>query len=469
MKNVYEVLKELEADNSKLGKLAILESQKDNEFLKRFFWLSLNPYINFWQKKIPVYKQNKIQDGSLKLSMDIAENVLAKRKMTGNDAKELLAEMLENLTAEDADILQRIIKKDPKCGVSESTVNKVWGDLIPTYPCLLASPYSDKLAKKIFDLQGKKYIQLKSDGLRCNIIVSKDGVVQAFTRSGRELDVLGRFDALGSDANLRGQVIDGELLTINPKTGKFNNRQTSNGICSKAVKNTMSQEEADTLHLVAWDLIPEEKFKAKKDNTKYETRLENLVGYVSCAALHTADNLISVVESAEIKSIEEANVFYQKKLAEGEEGAMLKHGSMPWEDTRSKLQLKMKSEETCSLRVVSFKEGEGKLKGNLGSLDMTSEDNVVNVSISGFTLKVRSEIYANLTNSNVNYLVMNKEGEWETRVAKPGDSTINLNSILDVMYNQKIQERGGEWSLFLPRFDKERPERNTADTFSHIK
>lgn len=465
MNKIYSILKQLEEDNSKLGKLQILKDNASNKDLQLFFRLTFNPYIKFWIKKVPDFKTNGNPDGCVVKSMSLLESIISTRQITGNEARDYVAELLENLTKEDADVLIRVLTKDGKCGVSGDTANKIWPGLIPTFPCLLASAYDEKTVDKIFAKPGNKYVQLKSDGLRCNIVVSETGGVQIFTRSGREMDVLGRFDILGMFDSFKGKVLDGELLTIN-SFGKFNNRQTSNGICSKAVKGTMSQEEADMLHLVTWDIIDLADFKAYSGKKTYDDRFKEIVEKVH--AIPQIANLLSIIESKIVKSKEEAWAFYQLKLEEGEEGAMLKHGAMPWEDKRSKLQVKLKSEVVCSLRVKGFKEGKGALVGNLGALLMASEDDIVKVNISGFDLKTRSEIYANLTGNPILYQVMTKTG-WENRFAKPGDIDVNIDSVVDVMYNQKIQERGGTWSLFLPRFDSVRFDRTTADLFDHIK
>lgn len=461
---IYSIIQELRATRSKLEKESILLREKDNLILKQFFRLALNPFIKFYQKKdFNVTVTASVTNNNLSLAMEYLETVIAGRKITGHEAEAAIIRVLESLVADDAEVIKLILKKDPDCGV-QTTLDKVWPGLIPSYPCLLASPWSDKLAAALPWASGV-IAQKKSDGLRCNLHIDEEGTVKAFTRAGNELNVHGKFDSLGQFA--KGQVIDGELLTVNPETGKFNNRQTSNGICSKAIKNTMSQEEANMLHLVAWDIIPASDFqRGITVNLPYEARLNNLYAVVNEAS---SPLLLSVVETEFVNSIEEANAFYQRMLSEGEEGAMVKTRSDEWADKRLKTTLKMKSECTADVVVTGWKGGEGKLAGNLGSLIVETADGKCVTNMSGFPLKLRSEIYANLINALVAYEVVESSGS-VIYYANPGDCDVTMGSVVEVMYNQKIKARDSEvYKLFLPRFSKTRPDKKTANNLEDLK
>jgi hypothetical protein len=166
---VFEILDSLASDNSRLAKEAILKTNKDNKELQRVFKLALDPLISYYIRKIPVYKAN----GNKKLSwaMDQLENQFATRNVTGNAAIELLTNVLESLNEADASVIQRIIGKDLRCGVSEATANKIWPSLISSYPVMLASGFDQKLVDKI---TFPAYCQLKLDGMRFNAIVKNN-------------------------------------------------------------------------------------------------------------------------------------------------------------------------------------------------------------------------------------------------------------------------------------------------------
>jgi ATP-dependent DNA ligase len=457
--SIYPIIQELRSTRSKLEKEAILNRNKDNEDLKTFFRLSLSPYINFFQKKKFTY--GGYPTGTLRLGdvMSWLELVISTRQLTGNAAANAIQTRIDLLSQEDAELIMAILQKKPDCGVT-STANKVWPGIVPEWPCFLASPYSDKLANALNWLQ-EQISQLKSDGLRVNIIVDAHGGVTAYTRAGNVLEVFGRFDFLGD--LYTSVVFDGELLTINPETQKFNNRQTSNGICSKAIKNTMSQEEANMLHLVTWDLIPLEAFEAREYKVPYKKRLEALQQEIQEIMNYGHGYKLSLVPTRWVKSIEEAQEHYAELQNQGEEGSMLKDPEEFWADIRSKRVLKLKSETTADMKVIGFKAGVGKFEGNLGSLEMSTEDSKCVASMSGFSLKLRSEIYANLTGKPIQYMMV-IDGVDTVLTANPGDVDITIGSIVEIKFNQKIKARDTEiWSLFLPRFSKVRKDKTVAN------
>lgn len=461
--STYKIIQSLSATRSRIEKEEILRAQVDNIQLKTFFKLALDPFINFFQKKQFIQKQNKTVTVTLSEAMQQLTSRIAQRVVTGTAAVVEINELLSAMNKDDAKCLQMILQKDPRAGLGITTVNKIWPGLIREFPCLLATAWDDKLAAKL-PWQTGLFSQLKSDGLRVSIIIDSFGTVTAYTRAGNELNLHGVFDRLGIE--FRDVVLDGELLSIDQLTGRFNNRQTSNGICSKAVKNTLSVEESKTLHCVLWDVIPYAHFLQGKSQLQYKDRWSMLLKMIE--QLPTYLGFISVVPSRIVHSIAQAQEHYQEMLAADEEGTMIKDPTMLWSDGRSKQQLKLKDTSTADLLVTGFQEGTGKLQGNLGSLHMQTADGLCAVAMSGFSLKTRSEIYANLIKKPVNYSMVVDRDE-KTYTAVPGDIDVDISSIVEVKYNQKIKSREGDtWSLFLPRFSQTRNDKTTANTLAEL-
>lgn len=461
MNHILDTINELRATRSKTQKELILEHHKHVQDLREFFRLALNPYINFYCKKKMVRNPLAATESliTFEAACDVLEHQIANRLVTGAEATQLIQYLIDSTSEETSECIKLILAKDPDCGV-DTLAEKIWPGVAPKYPCLLASPFKEKDVAKHIDFNKRPYVQLKSDGLRCNVIIDEDGVVKVFTRSGREMDVHGVFDEFadfGCDV-----VYDGELLTVKPD-GQFNDRKTSNGICSKAVKGTMSGAEADTLHLVMWDRIPLTEFKNGIGTQTYEDRFESLK-----PDMGDRTKIYSIIPSKRVGSLEEVMAFYNEMRAANEEGAMLKCPTMLWEDTRSKKQYKLKAELTADLKVTGFIEGEGKLVGNLGALSVATECNKCKTNISGFSLKARSEIYANLIGQPVKYEVVQND-ELVAYTAMPGDSEVKLGSIVEVTYNEKILARDSEvWSLFLPRFSAVRHDKTVANTVDEL-
>lgn len=457
---MYNIIQALKDDRSRTGKEKILSDNLENGELKLFFKMALDPFILFYVKDMPKSASGLPQDLTFTEAIRELQDNICNRKITGNAARQFISDLGGRTDNETQTLLSKVISKKPDCGVSESTVNKIWPGLVPSYPCSLASPYDEKLLKK-FNWENAR-IETKMDAKRANIVINNDGVVNLYSRQGSPIDTLGMFDNTSNIAT--GIVLDGELIATNPD-GSFMNRQDSNGISVKASKGTISKEEAQCLHFVVWDVIPLEDFKRGACPLPHKTRFAHLLRLME-NGLEALPN-ISLVHSVPVKNFEEANKFYKKRLDEGEEGAMLKDGESLWEDKRSRSVIKFKTVFDAALEVCGYKEGEGALKGNLGSLFCKTSDDVCEVDISGFSLKLRSEIWANINNSPVLYTMI-EDGFGVKYVARPGDTEINVGSIIEVLYNMKCKDRNGNHSIYLPRFSRIRDDLKTANTYDEI-
>ena len=438
---ILQILQELEANNSRNFKIELLTKHKDNELLKEVCRLANDPFTQFYQRKIPEYRKmygNVLID--LKSAVDNL-SILSSRTLTGNAAIAQLQMILSSVTAEDALVIKRIIQKDLKCGVNTSTINKVWPNLISEFPCMLCSPFEQKLVDKI---KFPAIVQKKEDGMRFNAIV-KNGVVEFRSRNGKEISLLGSLEQefIGL-ANGEDIVFDGELLVYDTvetdSTGKICDRQTGNGVLNRAVKGTISKEEADRVFATLWDQIPYEDFVAGKCDQPYSYRfgrLKYLVYKLSKFKLRKLD----LVETFEVDSLEQTQRIFQNYLDDGEEGIILKDPNSLWENKRSKGQIKFKAELDCDLKVVSVIGGTGKYADMIGSLCCESVDGLLKVYVgSGFTD--------------------------EQRNALPSDY---YGKIISVKYNARIKNVKDGESLFLPIFLEVREDKEIADTSDKIK
>jgi ATP-dependent DNA ligase len=374
--------------------------------------------------------------------MDTIQNEFATRNVTGNAAIELLTNVLESLYEADAGVVEKIIKKDLRCGVSEATANKIWPKLVSTYPVMLASGFDQKLVDKI---KFPAYCQLKLDGMRFNAIV-RNGTVEYRSRNGKELNIPSKLfsDALLKLANIYGAdyVFDGELLVVD-STGNPLDRKTGNGILSKGVKGTMSDKEAAMVRVTLWDAIPFTGFQAGVFKTPYNERFMQLMQNVDfLKGVSTIGHLVDIVWTKEVNTQLEAQNIFEKFLAEGQEGTILKSKTNIWEDKRSKEQIKFKGELECDLVVVGWEEGTGKNKGRLGALVCESSDGLIQVNVgSGYSDEQREEYTKKV-----------------------------IGKIVTVKYNARIKDRGdGVERLFLPTFIEMREDKNEADSSKRIK
>jgi DNA ligase-1 len=443
MTTVYDILDQLASDNSRLGKEAILTTNKNNADLQEAFRIALDPLISYYIRKIPAYTKQAKGKKSLTWAMQELLNEFATRNVTGNAAIEHLTFVLESVNEKDASVIERIIKQDLRCGVSEATANKIWPKLISTYPVMLASGFDQKLVDKI---KFPAYCQLKLDGMRFNAIV-RNGTIEYRSRNGKELNIPSKLfsDALLKLADLYGAdyVFDGELLVVD-SAGKPLDRKTGNGILSKGVKGTMSDKEAAMVRVTLWDAIPFTGFQAGVYKTPYNERFMKLMQNVDfLKGVSAIGHLVDIVWTKEVKTQLEAQNIFEKFLAEGQEGTILKSKTNIWEDKRSKEQIKFKGELECDLVVVGWEEGTGKNVGRLGALVCESSDGLIQVNVgSGYSDEQRKEF----------------------------TKTVAIGKIATVKYNARIKDRGdGVERLFLPTFIEMREDKDVADSSKKIK
>ena len=93
MKTVYSIIQELAATRSGNDKKSILSREIDNQDLKIFFKLALYNQIMFYQKK-PISSNSKTPAQiTLREAMGNLATRIASRAVTGNDAKEYIANL----------------------------------------------------------------------------------------------------------------------------------------------------------------------------------------------------------------------------------------------------------------------------------------------------------------------------------------------------------------------------------------
>lgn len=447
--SVLQILDELNSDTKRGHKLALLEQHKNNALFMQVVKLALDPYKNFFIRRIPDYDPK----GGKSLEWALVElERLANREFTGHAGIEHLRNILSNLSLADAVVVSRIIGKDLRCGVADGTVNAVVKDFIPEYPCLLARPYDEKNIKNI---TYPALSQLKADGMRANVMVA-GGSVSSCGRSGREVDLYGSLDEsmllLASRYGV-DMFFDGEFVIANDLE-QLIDRKTGNGILNKAIKGTISPEEARMVRFQVWDAFPLDEFHARKSKETYDKRFFTLVQKIK--ELSDTPELTNyvlkhgvpkyrLIPYKIVNNLPEAVAHFEELLAQKFEGTILKNYCGLWEDTRSKHLVKFKAEREADMEVIGWNPGTGKFEGMVGSLIVASSDRLVEASISGFPDDLRAEITQNIDS-------------W-------------IGSIVKVLYNERItsKDRTNVDSLFLPRFDERRLDKKVANSTKEIK
>lgn len=389
---MFNIIKELESDNSRLAKEAILEREaiaNNTEFFEGVR-LALDNYITFGVKKVPSYSGPDGQGLPWEAFKELTE-LLYTRQLTGNDAKAAIELALSASTADQWNYwYRRILIKDLRCGVSEKTVNKVLkGTAIPQVPvfeCMLAHDGANHEKK----ITGVKLLEPKLDGVRCITIVNYEArTVVQYTRNGKVLEnfshisdgLLANIDLIGRSYVLDGEVVSSSFQTLMKQVHRKDDVQSSDA------------------KLMLFDIIPLSEFQKGKSIMGQKRRTALLKGFKpafeKCGHIdvieQTEVDLDSYVGELQFKQ------FNKDTIEAGFEGIMIKDTNAVYECKRSVSWLKMKPFIEVSLTVVGFEEGTGRNEGKLGALICEGVDDGKSISVnvgSGFSDDQRSDYWA---------------------------------------------------------------------------
>lgn len=419
----------LKVTSSRLEKEAMLKANAEDPVLQKIFYLAHSPFVKFHIKKIPTY--SAVGDMPLWGAMKNL-NPLRTREVTGHAARDHLQAVLESVSSDDAWVIERIIAKNMDAGV-QSTVNKVWPGLIETFDVMKASNMN---AKNLESITYPAIAEVKADGVRHNIFVD-DLDVLYFSRSGKEYDYLGIPDlAFIELKNSFGEamVFDGEVVVHGPDNKPLP-RKTSNGIISKVLKETAKVSDIENVVFYLWDAIPYKDWLKGKYSERQDHRKQLLVE----AAMKLNSKHIKIIEGRTVKSLEDAQEYYQEQILLGREGIILKNAKTEWSLTRSKEHIKFKAENECDLLCTGYKPGTGKYEGLIGSLDLQTSDGKIKVNV----------------------------GSGLNDADRKKDPSEYIGKVISIVYNEKISS-GDSWSLFLPRFIEIRDDKTEADSFEDL-
>ena len=436
---VYDKLEMIASTSSRNEKEKLLKEYGDDLF-KRVLSLAYDPMINFYLKKIPDYTPaDDPTYVAYTLHMALDElNVLSSRELTGNEAIRYFKNVLEGVDPKDAIVLERVVLKDLRCGISDSTINKVWKGFIPETPYMRCSLLKDM--KKPKWMHGYMS-QTKADGSFTYMYHNEDSTVEFTTRNGRQYDTdAPHFNKIVNHIKSRvpkGKQLHGEMLVR--EDGKILPRHTGNGILNSVLKGGTIAENQEII-IQVWDIIDIKNFKPKgSHNEPYAQR------YVLLDKLLYDLDEIQVIDTTWVYSMEEALADYKDKLSKGLEGTILKDPLSIWEDKTSKLMWKFKLEVTVDLMIVAFTEGKGKNANTFGSMTCVTADGLLEVNVSGLSDEERLHIH----NNRESYL--NKI------------SAVTSNALMEP------KKEGGMYSLFLPRCAEIREDKTEADTLEQVK
>lgn len=438
-KSIYEILEKVASTSSKNDKEMILKQHADNEVLKECFRLAYSPTIKFYQKKLPDVVNDSAL-GTLESALEMLPN-LYNRVYTGHDAKEYLSQLLFTTKTEDRSVLERVVLQDLKIGCKDATINKVWKGLIVKPPRLGAASMNEKSLAKLHKIKNLA-LELKSDGTYLSSVCGE--VSTCMTRNGSPISIPTLQDHLSCGA-FNGFALEAEMVYSLEKA----TREQGNGIVTKIVKGTASEEEMEGAMLQVWDCIDtkyyqpkgEYPFSNKQRRELLEIMMEEYHNW--CKAQGSAPKIF-LIERHENVSVEEAFELFEGHVRSGMEGSIVKDMDASWKDVgKPTFNIKLKRKEPADLKVVGtyLAEVGSKYEGMLGGFHCESECGTIKVNVgSGFSEEDRVEYLKN----------------------PPPIIEAEYDSITE---DKKTKQK----SLFLPIFKRPRWDKDVADTLDQIK
>ena len=396
----FEVFQQIQETASRNEKIEILK-RNDSPNLRKLLSLTYNKFITYRIKQIEFPSTyNEVQPD---ITQDLEELLLllAKHETGSTAAKNMVRNLMKRCTEEGASWVAKIVTRDLKAGIDESTINAAFPKLIPTFDVMLAQPIykGGKTPKNLWPtLKYPVLVEEKLDGLRC-IAVCKDGKVTFFSREGHEFDERGVIAA--EILKLRPEtdfVLDGEILAkrFNPDNKTFLKCKDGNWVYEggKALiraESTTSDEVREYLGYYCWDLLPIETFFEQKKSAPLSDRKLELAALFERQE-KSFNNLILLPNALANNEAEVKELFHRVRTKGGEkysvlnskgkeveyrlnpgEGVMVKLLDSEYEFKRSSKLLKVKEFFTMDLRIVGAYEGEGKYQGMLGGVEMASD------------------------------------------------------------------------------------------------
>lgn len=345
---IYRLINSIGGTTSRTLKINLLMNNSCALLLKILKY-AYDPNLKFNIKKIinpvPNYKGHTVFDEKFFFILDN----LARRNLSGADAKRIAGVTYARLSFESKDLFLRILNKDLRCGISIKTINEAFPNLINEFEVMLAKQWDPSYATY------PCYVQPKLDGIRA---IYKDG--KFLTRTGK---VLKGLDHLHFDCNV---ALDGELYLPGIPFEQL----------SGMVRN---HNQEPTLYYYVFDtLISNLKYIDRKDiftDITLTCKPPKITPIRTLTAFNEAD-----LERFFIRFTEESKY----------EGVIVKTVDHPYQYKRSWDWMKIKKRETVDVICHGMDLGQGKYQKIMGQLLCTYKGNEIRVG-TGFSDAQREE------------------------------------------------------------------------------
>ena len=401
-----EILENLKNTNSRLEKEKIIENAWDKDCLEFFqaVKMAYDPLMVFNVQKVPEITED---DPSVNITFKwedflILAEKLKSREITGNNARDALYNAASCADMDEwNNLMRRVLLKDLRVGISETTVNKVLkrkAKINKKANDYILNKFGCQLADKLQDgseLYGNYYVDIKLDGVRCLTFLNKENnTVQQFSRIGKPFYNFS-YITKGLEKVLEelpgSIVLDGEIIS-----------ETFQELMTQVHRK--ENVDANDSKYAIFDIIPLEEFNNDNCKKTQKERNEVLCELIGLFQKHLNDKVFildkKIIDFGEKNEEppEEFKQFLADTVSSGYEGVIVKNPNGIYKNKRSKDWLKWKPNLTIDLEVIDFEKGTGKNSEKLGNIICFGYENEkpIKVSVgSGFSDEQRQEFWDN--------------------------------------------------------------------------
>lgn len=331
LEKLQNFVDEMKSTSSLNEKKVIIDSIKNNEFITSSLNYTYDPYKKYYVTSKTCKKNSSLFKYNLYNDLFNLLDDLSNRVITGHDS---IAAVNGFITANPKyeDLIFSIIDRNLEIRASDSVINKVIPNLIPTFDVALATKYEPKFC----DFENEVWLgSRKLDGVRC--LIRKEGnKVTAYSRQGNEFTTLQKvIDDVSMMPN--DFVLDGEICLMDE-----NDNEDFQGIMKQIKRKDHTIKNPK---YIIFDYLTLEEFDTKESNTKLSDRLIRL-------PLHQYDTL-SILEQINIDNEQQLSEMIADADANGYEGVMLRK-DVGYEGKRSKNLLKCKKFFDAEYKVLDI-------------------------------------------------------------------------------------------------------------------
>ena len=326
LKVLQAFVNEMKNNSSLIAKKAIINAYGKNPFIKSALVYAYDPYKKYYvtsktcKKNKELCDMNKIHDSIFHLLNDLNDRVY-----TGHDAIAMVnAFILQHKEYED--LIFSIIDRNLEIRASESVINKVIPNLIPTFDVALANKFDPKRV----DWNDVWFASRKLDGVRCITVVGLDGEVKCYSRVGNEFETLQVVKDAVKQLGVVGVVFDGEICLMDE-----DGNEDFQGIMKqiKRKNHTIANPK-----YVMFDYLTKTEFDSKESTA---TLAERIARFSKLDEKIEDQESLSVLEQIVVNDDDHFASLKSKAEDKGFEGVMLRK-NVGYEGKRSQNLLKVK-------------------------------------------------------------------------------------------------------------------------------